>query len=41
MRRWIVDLGGVALLAAGAGIFIVFNVGWPNTGPPNFRRQLA
>ena len=30
MRRWIVDLGAVALLAAGAVIFIVGNVGWPD-----------
>jgi uncharacterized membrane protein len=30
MRRWIVDLGAVALLAAGAVIFSVGNVGWPD-----------
>jgi hypothetical protein len=29
MRRWILGLGAVALLAAGAGIFIVVNIGWP------------
>ena len=29
MRRWIVNLGAAAFLAAGAGIFIVANIGWP------------
>jgi hypothetical protein len=30
MRRWIVNLGAVALLAAAAIIFILGNFGWPN-----------
>jgi hypothetical protein len=29
VRRWIPDLGAVALLVAGAAILIVANVGWP------------
>jgi hypothetical protein len=30
MRRWIVNLGAVALFAAAAVIFVLGNFGWPN-----------
>jgi len=30
MRRWIVNLGAVTLLAGAAVVFIVVNFGWPN-----------
>jgi hypothetical protein len=30
MRRWMLDLGAVAILVAGAVIFSVVNFGWPN-----------
>jgi hypothetical protein len=30
MRRWIVNLGAVTLLAGAAVVFILVNFGWPN-----------
>src|SRR5512143_572468 len=30
MKRWIVNLGAVTLLAGAAVVFIVVNFGWPN-----------